>query len=306
MARMEGQLAYRANLSIDQSGAADATNRLLIDSTLLGASLALPHPFTKSVEVALPLQIDMSFSGNRQMIVGTLGPTLSFDLDLEDGEIQDGLVFVGDTQGNFENLRDNESEGLAVLGNMDRFELELWSEFLAEFNSDESVSEGLGSTIAFVDLLIENFRFYGEELSDVNMRITPALTEQNWEIGLQSNSIAGQVRLPFDSDDYLSLDLQYLHLPGEESDRIGPPMQADVELALLEEEDPVDVLADIDPRELPRMHFSTNEFRIGDVPYGSWSFTLNPNSAGCGDRRSRLRFPRSATRLGYCCRRAGC
>ena len=280
MARMEGQLAYRANLSIDQSGAADATNRLLIDSTLLGASLALPHPFTKSVEVALPLQIDMSFSGNRQMIVGTLGPTLSFDLDLEDGEIQDGLVFVGDTQGNFENLRDNESEGLAVLGNMDRFELELWSEFLAEFNSDESVSEGLGSTIAFVDLLIENFRFYGEELSDVNMRITPALTEQNWEIGLQSNSIAGQVRLPFDSDDYLSLDLQYLHLPGEESDRIGPPMQADVELALLEEEDPVDVLVDIDPRELPRMHFSTNEFRIGDVPYGSWSFTLNPNAQG--------------------------
>jgi len=277
---MEGQLAYEAQLSIDQTAVGDVPNRLTIDSTLLGASLALPHPFTKSVEVELPLKLDMEFSGNQQKIIGSLGPTLSFDLELEQGDIRDGLVFIGEAQGNFENLRDNESEGLAVLGNMDRFQLEQWSDFLAEFNSDESVSEGLGSSIEFVDLQIENFQFYGEELSDVNMRITPALAQGNWEIALQSNSVAGQVRLPFDSADYLSLDLQYLRLPGEESDRIGPPQEAEIEQLLLTEEDPVDVLADIDPRELPRMHFSTNEFFIGDRPYGSWSFTLNPNSEG--------------------------
>ena len=223
---MEGQLAYQANLSIDQTGIGDVPNRLIIDSTLLGASLALPHPFTKSVEVELPLKLDMAFSGNQQKILGSLGHTLSFDLELEQGEIRDGLVFVGEAQGNFENLRDNVSQGLAVLGNVDRFELEQWSDFLAEFNSDESVSEGMGSTIDFVDLQIENFQFYGEELSDVNMRITPALTQDNWEIALQSNSVAGQVKLPFDSDDYLSVDLQYLRLQGEESDRIGPIQEA--------------------------------------------------------------------------------
>ena len=277
---MEGQLAYQANLSIDQTGIGDVPNRLIIDSTLLGASLALPHPFTKSVEVELPLKLDMAFSGNQQKILGSLGPTLSFDLELEQGEIRDGLVFVGEAQGNFENLRDNVSQGLAVLGNVDRFELEQWSDFLAEFNSDESVSEGMGSTIDFVDLQIENFQFYGEELSDVNMRITPALTQDNWEIALQSNSVAGQVKLPFDSDGYLSVDLQYLRLQGEENDRIGPIQEARVEQLLFEEEVPVDVLADIDPRELPRMHFSTNEFFIGDRPYGSWSFSLNPNSEG--------------------------
>jgi len=276
---MEGQLAYQANLSIDQTGISNVPNRLTIDSTLLGASLTLPHPFTKSVEVELPLKLDMAFSGNQQKILGSLGPTLSFDLELDQGEIRDGLVFVGEAQGNFENLRDNVSEGLVVLGNMDRFQLELWSDFLAEFNSDESVSEGMGSSIEFVDLQIENFQFYGEELSDVNMRITPVLAQGNWEIALQSNSIAGQVRLPFDSNDYLSVDLQYLRLPGEESDRIGPMQEPRVEQQLLEEE-PVDVLADIDPRELPRMHFSTNEFFIGDRPYGSWSFSLNPNSQG--------------------------
>jgi uncharacterized protein YhdP len=277
---MEGQLAYQANLSLDQSGTSDVPNRLIIDSTFLGASLNLPHPFTKSVEVELPLKLDMAFSGAQQEIVGSLGPTLSFDLELEQGEIRDGLVFVGEAQGNFENLRDNVSEGLVVLGNMDRFQLEQWSDFLTEFNNDESVSEGLGSSIAFVDLQIENFQFYGEELSDVNMRITPELALGNWEIALLSNSVAGQVRLPFDGDEHLSVDLQYLRLPGEESDRIGPMQQTRVEQLLLEEEDSVDGLADIDPRDLPRMHFSTEQFFIGDRPYGSWSFTLNPNSQG--------------------------
>lgn len=280
LGRMEGQLAYQANLTIDQSGREDATNRLVIDSTLLGASLALPHPFTKPVEIELPLKLEMAFTGDQQMIVGSLGPTLSFDLDLLQGEILDGLIFVGESQANFENLRDNDSEGLAVLGNLDRLELEQWSDFLAEFNSDESVSEGIGSTIDFVDLQIETFDVYGQELSDVNMRITPQLSQQNWEISLQSESIAGQVGLPFDSDGYLNLDLQYLRLPGEEGDPVESMPEVFAELFVAEAEDPVDVLADIDPRNLPRMHFSTNEFRIGDRPYGNWSFTLNPNAQG--------------------------
>tara|TARA_B110000858_G_scaffold175732_1_gene209379 strand:- start:64845 stop:68855 length:4011 start_codon:yes stop_codon:yes gene_type:complete len=277
---MEGQLAYQAKLSIDQTGIGDVPNRLIIDSTLLGASLALPHPFTKPVEVELPLKVDMKFSDDRQMIAGSLGSTLSFDLELVQGEILDGLVFVGEAQENFDNLRDNASEGLVVLGNMDRFQLQQWTDFLAEFNSDESVSEGMGSTIDFVDLQIESFQFYGEELDDVNMRITPALAQDNWKIALQSNSIAGEVRLPFDGEDYLSIDLQYLRLPGEESELIGPVQEAGVESQPAEEEDPVDVLADIDPRELSRMHFSTDEFLIGGLPYGSWSFTLNPSSEG--------------------------
>jgi len=106
------------------------------------------------------------------------------------------------------------------------------------------------------------------------------LAQDNWEIALQSDSVAGQVRLPFDRDGYLSVDLRYLRLPGEERDRVGPMQEGRVEQLLLEEEEPVDVLTDIDPRELPRMHFSTNEFFIGDRPYGSWSFSLNPNSEG--------------------------
>ncbi len=280
LGRMEGQFAYQANLNIDQSGAGEPVNRLHIESTLLGASLSLPHPFSKSVEMELPLSINLEFSGNREQVAGTLGSALSFDLALLQGEISDGLIFLGDSQPGFAKLRGSESEGLVVLGSMDRFQLQQWSDFLAEFNSDESVSEGLGSSIEFVDIQIGTLEFYGEQLSSVNMRIVPQLSERYWQIDLDSEAIAGQVKLPFDSDDYLSLDLRYLRLPGDETDRVEPQQELNSEQLLAEEQDPVDVLEDIDPRQLPRMHFSTNEFRIGDRPYGHWSFTLSPNFNG--------------------------
>lgn len=280
---MEGQFAYQAELSIDQTGTSDVSNRLLIDSTLQGASLAVPHPFTKPVEVELPLKIEIAFSDDQEMIAGSLGSNLSFNLELEQGEILDGLVFVGEDQESFESLQDNASEGLVVIGDVDQFPLQEWTDFLADFNGDESVSEDMGSSIEFVDLQIERFQLYGEELDDVNMRISPVLEQESWGITLQSNAIAGEVKLPFDSEGYLDVDLQYLRLPGDESELVEVVQEEGI--ALLppeeeEEEDPIDVLADIDPRELSRMHFSTKEFLIGERPYGSWSFTLNPNSEG--------------------------
>lgn len=280
LGRMEGKFAYQANLSIDQAVASEAVHRLTINSTLLGASLSLPHPFTKPVEVELPLNIELEFTAQRQQITGTFGPTLSFDLDIEQGAVRDGLVLVGDAPSNFENLLENKSQGLTVLGSIDRFQLEQWSDFLAEFNSKASVSEGMSGAIDSVDIQIESFEFHGQQLSDVNMKVVPQLPAQVWQIGLQGDSIAGQVKLPFDSEDYLSLDLEYLRLPGEEADRMGPQMEANPEQTLPTEQEAVDVLADIDPRQLPRMHFSTDEFRLGDRPYGNWSFTLNPNTDG--------------------------
>jgi uncharacterized protein YhdP len=279
LANMEGQFAYQAILKVDQSDTSEPVNHLNIDSTLLGASLSLPYPFAKPAEVELPLSINMEFSDSRQQVVGTLGPNLSFDLALEQGSIRDGLVLVGDSQSDFENLRDNNSEGLAVLGSIDRFQLEQWSDFLAEFTSEGAVSEGVGGSIDFVDIQIDSFELYGEQLSAVNMRVVPELADQVWNIGLESESVAGLLKLPFDRDDYLDLNLRYLRLPGDETDRIDPSQEISIEQTS-EEEELVDVLADIDPRELPRMHFSTDEFYIGDLPYGSWSFTLNPNSSG--------------------------
>jgi uncharacterized protein (TIGR02099 family) len=272
----DGQIAYTSQLRINQDPSIDTGTILSINSTLAGAAMELPHPFTKAVEVELPLSLQIEFEEDSQTIEGKMGPSLSFALDVDQGLIRDGLVYVGQNQSNFENLLDNTSAGLAVIGNMDRFQFEVWSAFLEELNDDGDASEGFASTLDFLDLQVESLEIYGEAFNDVNMRIEAAESGSFWDIGLASGSISGQVKLPFATEDYVELNLEYLRLGGGEQDRIGPP-----QLSTLENDaEPVDPLVDIDPRTLPRMSFATDEFRIGDRPFGSWQFTLNPNEEG--------------------------
>lgn len=278
--KMEGQLAYEAKLSITQTLGSEVNNRLTIDSSLIGASLDLPDPFAKSVEMELPLHLDMDFADNSQHVFGTLGPALSFDLDLEQGSIRDGLIFAGDSQSSFEGLLINDTDGLAVLGSMRRFNFGQWSDFLAEFTQGGSTSSELGSAIEFIDLQLDVLELYDQQLDDVNMRIVGDLAEQQWAVTLNSESLAGLVNIPFANDDYIELDLDYLRLPGSEADRIGPPEEQTLQQQDAAQEERVDPLAQIDPSELPRLKFSADEFRIGDRTYGSWQFTLNPNSTG--------------------------
>ncbi|MBT3531654.1 MAG: hypothetical protein HOF74_07925 [Gammaproteobacteria bacterium] len=275
--RMDGQIAYTSQLSINQNSASDVKNTLHIDSTLAGASMSLPYPFTKPVEIELPLSLDIEFLGDSQDIQGELGPELSFALEVEEGSIRDGLVYVGENQSNFSNLMDNSSSGLAVIGYVDRFQFEPWSGFLGELNVAGEASEGFATTLDFLDLELGTLELYDQEFHDVNMRIEPEAVENIWAIDLASESIAGQVKLPFSVDEYVELDLDYLRLAGSEVDRIGPQQQRSPEE---EDVEAVDTLANIDPRTLPRMKFTTDEFRIGDRPFGSWKFTLDPHAGG--------------------------
>ena len=82
------------------------------------------------------------------------------------------------------------------------------------------------------------------------------------------------------------IDLDYIHLRAEdEQNSSGEYLEQDelynskisAPSVNEEEEDP---LLSIDPRLLPRLRFSTDEFSIGSRSYGSWSFTLNPNDLG--------------------------
>lgn len=280
LGKMEGQLAYLAKLSIAQAPGNEVNNRLSIDSSLIGASLDLPEPFSKAVEMELPLHLDMDFADDSQHIYGTLGPELSFDLDLEQGAITDGLIFTGAAQASFQGLLENDTEGLAIMGSMQRFNFDQWSSFLAEFNQGGSTTSELGGAIEFIDLQLDVLELFGQQLDDVNMRIVGDLPQQQWDVTLNSESLAGLVNIPFASDDYIELDLDYLRLPGGEGDRIGPPQEQTLLQQELAQQEKVDPLAQIDPAELPRLKFATDEFRIGDRAYGSWSFTLDPNSTG--------------------------
>lgn len=295
LANMNGEFSYDARMTIDQDPDATAANVLAIQSNLVGVTMNLPEPFNKTPDVQMPFSLELAFDGMRQEIGGALGDDLRFVLDIDNSIITDGLVVIGEQDSSMEQLADNETEGLAILGSLQRFDLEPWVNLITSMgNANESTSE-LGSAIAFVDIQSNLFSLYGEELPNVAFRMEPSSAAAGWLTRVSSDAVQGEVIIPYDTDNYLQVDLEYLRLPGDEEQGVQPSAVALAEVAeqapggvaatdegrdAEQEEERVDPLLSLDPRELPLMLFETDEFDIGGRQFGSWAFTLTPTGIG--------------------------
>ena len=193
--------------------------------------------------------------------------------------INTGLVYIGSYDAPLAPITDKEAEGIIIIGELAVLVLEEWTAFLSRLNSTSNPSEGLSSAIAFVDVQLDVLELYEQELPGVAMRIEGDEQSSSWEISLDSDSIKGQVNFPYDQADYLNLDLAYLRFQGDEEESLDNLLQVE-ETPEVDEEERIDVLAGIDPRNLPRMHFATEELTVGSRPYGAFKFTFEPNSAG--------------------------
>lgn len=295
---MDGEMNYVASIVLPQGDAA-ANSTLLIESDLLGTRLSLPQPLAKSADTVMPLRLDISFGELEQNIKGYLGSDLNFDLKVANGLLRSGVVYVGTPDGNLESLLSSATKGVAILGEAKRLELKEWTDFLGGLTTDPSSSQGVDEAIAFVDIRTDVFELYGEELLDVDIRIVPSPDRPFWEMGLTSEAILGQVNIPFDSSDYIELMLEHLRLPREDEEILPALDPESLETVVAEtivtetevveseeagseipEEELIDALAEIDPRELPPMRFDIADFSIGSRPFGSWKFQLDPTSEG--------------------------
>ena len=292
LALADGNFDYQARLSVDQTGQLAVPTQLTVATDFAGTAIALPEPFAKTAEQAMQLQLDIGFAQEEQIVSGTFSDQLTFQLDLFQDQMRDGLIVIGSDADQFATLADNETEGLAIIGSMDQFALEQWTEFVTRLGVAGAEGSGFDNNIAFADLHADNFNLYGQTIADVAFRIEPSNELQGWWARLEGESLSGEVVIPYDVDNHLLVDLEYLHLPGDpdESDdsedlvqslsATGVIEEVDDEIIELEEEVRVDPLLNIDPRELPPMRFSTNAFSIGAREFGSWQFTLDPTPDG--------------------------
>jgi uncharacterized protein (TIGR02099 family) len=280
LSQLDGSITYTANLNLQQN-ITDESNHLLINTDLMGASLNLPEPFAKTAANSYPLAIDLSFGVGAQNVSGSFGSLLSFDFTLGEQGIDNGILFLGDNSVDLENLVSADTEGLAILGELEQFEFEDWYNLLDRLNSESSSSGAFNEQIAFVDLAIGTLEMYQQELGEVDVHLEGDTTQQSWLVALTGEGINGDLIVPWDNDEYLQIDLDYIRLPGseEELDQ-STQSELETEIAELEEEEEVDVLADVDPRALPRMKMDTEDFSIGENSYGSWEFTFDPFDSG--------------------------
>lgn len=273
LSEVEGDLVYAASLTLEQREDSGRDNTLVIDSNLLGASLNLPRPFGKSAETTKDLHIDLQF-GDEQSVTGSFGESLQFHLKMDENKVSDGLVYVGSYDAPLTALLENDSNGVMIIGELEHLVLEEWLGFLSDPVGVSNRSADLSNTIGFVDVQLDIFELYEQELPGVAMRIGVDEASDSWAISLDSDSVRGLVNYPLNQADYLRIDLEYLRFPSDQ--------QEDATFESIEEveEERIDVLAHLDPRELPPMHFATDHFSIGNRPYGSFNFTLEPNEDG--------------------------
>ena len=267
-----GSFLYAAELHLDQTAAGASSLRVSTD--LAGLFLTLPEPFAKQAGQALPLLLQVDQTGDKQLISGSAGASLRFNAELENSAIRQGRIRLGAGRpGGVE-----AAGGLVVEGDIDRLVLEQWTGLLQGMQADAGAPRELHEIFAYMDIDAAELDVYGQQLKDVHVRVDP--TPQGWLTRLVSDSVQGSVEIPLDENDYLQVQLDYLRFTGEEEP--APDVEAATELVGEVQPEPPqeDLLARVDPRELPHMRFSVAEISIGETPWGSWDFVLEPDAAG--------------------------
>ena len=302
LARMDGDFGYEAVIRMNQPAGMDSGTEVEIISDLLGVKMDLPAPYGKNAESAALLDLQIQFDAGRQKTSGSLGDALRFTLSQVADEPSRGLLMLGRQSGSLGPLLERLPPGLSILGDLDRFELESWAEFISGMSDGGQFNSELDQTVAFADVRADVFSLYGEELPEVGFRIEPSQPDSGWVARFTSESIQGQAIIPYDTNNSLQVDLDYLYLRDA-----GEPTQID--LAPRGSESPTllgadtasneletDPLENLDPRELPKMRFKTDQLKIGENEYGSWAFNLTPT--GIGAEFDDINFDFRGLRLG--------
>ncbi len=295
--RAEGEMGYVALLDIVQPAQAtgqgvsvNPTRRLSIQSDLQGINLDYPVPFRKTEQASLPLDIEIDFLDSGENLRVGLGDIATMNVGLNDGQIRRGLLFLGKQERGVSVRRLNaNAPGLDVIGTLDHFDYDEWMSALTDREDTGSASSqsdnfsSLKEVINAVDVTIADAVAFGQNAKALNVQI--ASGQQYWNFALASETITGDVRVPYASNTPLEISLQHLYFPPAQEEEtldaslaelVGPPAPDNPYW----DYERVDILADLDPRTFPMMNFDAEQVFVGDAPYGSWQFSLEPNESG--------------------------
>lgn len=296
LARAEGEMDYVALLEItqpepstSQGAPLSPTRRLSIDSDLQGFSLDYPVPFGKTALTNMPLRLTIDFVDTGEDLRLGLADIASMNVGLSDGQIRRGLLFLG-KQGDGVSVRrlNANAPGLDVIGTLESFNYEQWMTALTkpgdavEADAQAGNFSSLKEVINVVDVTIADAYAFGQNAKDLNVQIDSG--EQYWNLALASEAVEGEVRVPYSSAIPLEVSLNHLYFPASDEQEldprldtlVGPPAPED----LYWDYERIDILADLDPRAFPLMNFEATQVFVGNAPYGTWRFALEPNQGG--------------------------
>lgn len=253
-----GATAYQARIQFP-SGKAEIPSPLTIqiDTDLAGLEFDLPEPLGKAADTGLRVNADIRFMPGGESIEtvgqaeGLLAWQASFNRPEDSWDFDRGVVALG---GEVTELAD--TRGLHIRGSTGVVRLQDWLSLSR--GGDEKT--GIAERIRSIDLQVEDLYVVGQHLKAHRVRLDRSALD--WLVQFEGEDVVGSVIVPYDfrGDRSMTLDMEKLRLPGDETD-------AQFELRL-------------DPRTLPAMRLKAAEFAFGDRYLGAVEATLEKTEYG--------------------------
>jgi uncharacterized protein YhdP len=256
--------------------------RLVLSSDMRGLVSKLPAPLARSADESGALNVDLAFGGGEILLGLRYNDVLSGQLVIDQQGINRGQLYVGELNRDFTARQsDVNVPGVLINGALPRFDYEAWQAVADSLQSGAGEGQILEDYLRLVDVDLGTLLVAGQELSNINVQV--AFQPEGMQIRGINEQVSGTITLPSGEGRPWQVSLDYLRLPP----RPEPPPEVDV----TGDEEVVDMLDAVDPRQLPAFDFNTAEISIGEDNLGSFSFRLRPSSTGATIADFRMQSP---------------
>ena len=220
-------------------------------SALEGLALNLPDPVAKAADEAMQLNADLRFMPGGESIEATGGAAngLSWHLDFTRSEdtwdFDRGVLMAGPGI-----MGSAETRGLHIRGATTTVRLDEW----LSLSRGGEKEVGTADRIRSIELAVDDLFAIGQHLE--NHRVRLDRSARDWLVQIEGEDIVGSVFVPYDfgSDRAMVIEMERLHLPGDE---VSPPTESN-----------------LDPRSLPPISLKAKEFALGARNLGAVEVNL--------------------------------
>lgn len=248
---LDGVADYRANIYFPRGGQEQPVPLdIRIESDLRGMEVRMPAPFSKLAYDSLPLTLNIEFPESGQIrSSGSLSEDLKWSLGFsyqdDQWDFDRGILAVGgDYPGS------PETRGLHIEGQVEQLRLQEWLDLASGRRAIAGGNQaGPAERIRSIDLNVEKLQVVGQDLDSHRVRVNRSGLD--WVVQIDGEQAKGTVTIPyeFSGGRPLILDMESLTLPGS-----GQAAGASVALT--------------DPRSLPPISLSADEFSLGERSFG--------------------------------------
>lgn len=217
-----------------------------VESDLVGLAIEVPDPAHKLAEDVWPVRGDIRFMPGGEVIesTGSVGESIAWQLTVNrpEGEwdFDRGMVTLGGGV-----AQAAETRGLHIQGTTSTVRLNEWLNLSR--SGDRKV--GAAERIRSIDVSIDNLFAIGQNLQGHHLRLDRSA--RDWLVQVEGEDVVGSVFVPYEfaTERAMVVEMERLHLPGDD---VSPPS-----------------VLTLDPRKLPPITVTADEFSLGDRQFGT-------------------------------------